>query len=118
MDDVIISGRDQKEHDARLKKVLDICRTFGLKLNQDKCKVGVKELTFLGDTLSDKGVLPDQAKVDAITSFPVPENKEAVQRYLGMINYLARFLPDLSSRTEHLRLLLKKDTIYNWGPEH
>jgi hypothetical protein len=118
MDDIIISGHDRQEHDKRLKQVLDICRKFGLKLNKDKCQVGVNELTFLGDTLSDKGVQPDKRKVDAIVSFPSPENREEVQRFLGMINYLARFLPDLSTRTYHLRLLLKKEVAFNWGSEH
>lgn len=118
MDDLIIGADTMENHDKRLREILDICRERGLKLNPDKCVIGVTELVFIGDVLSDKGVKPDPSKVAAIREFPVPKSKEEVLRFLGMIKYLARFLPELSSRSYHLRSLLKKDVHFLWIEAH
>ena len=118
MDDVIISGSSFEEHDQRLKEVLETCRKSGFKLNRDKCEEGVNELTFLGENISDEGVKPDPKKTDAISKFPTPDSKEALQRLLGMVNYLGRFLPDLSTRTHKMRQLLKQDVVFSWEKAH
>ena len=48
---------------------------------------------------------------------PPPSNRDELARFLGMIKYLARFLPDLSERSYHLRVLMKADVHFQWGPE-
>ena len=68
--------------------------------------MGVEELTYLGDTISANGLKPDKRKVEAIQQMQRPENKADIQRFFGMVNYLARYIPDLSSRTLPLRQLL------------
>lgn len=59
MDDIIVHGSTKEEHDIRLRQVLDITRKVNLKLNRDKCELGVKRLTFVGDVVSEEGVQPD-----------------------------------------------------------
>ena len=66
MDDIIVWGSTQAEHDTRLKQVLDIARKANLKLNKDKCEFNVNQLTFIGDLISEQGVQPDPKKVAAI----------------------------------------------------
>ena len=46
--------------------------------------------------------------VEAINNMPFPENKNELQCFLGMINYLGKFVPNLSANTENLRKLLEK----------
>ena len=88
-------------------------RASGLKLNQSKCTFGTTSLTFLGHTLSADGITPDPAKVDAIINMPLPKSKADLQRFIGMVNYLGKFVPNLSQITAPLRDMLKKDTIFD-----
>ena len=69
-----------------------------------KCEIGATELKFLGEIVSKEGMKPDPQKVTAITQMTPPSNREELARFLGMIKYLARFLPELSERSYHLRV--------------
>ncbi|UYV61691.1 hypothetical protein LAZ67_1005925, partial [Cordylochernes scorpioides] len=75
----------------------------------------IKGSKFLGHTISQEGILPDQDKVRAIQNMQIPKNKQELQRILGTVTYLAKFIPDLSSNTSNMRNLLKKDIIWNWN---
>ena len=111
-DDVIIWADTKETHDARVQQVLTRIRDSGLKLNKDKCTFGARELTFLGHIISAEGVKPDPRKVEAITKMPIPTNKTELQRFMGMVNYLGKFIPRLSDETAPLRELLKKDVEF------
>ena len=56
------------------------------------------------------GIYPDDRKVEAIKNMSLPESKKELQCVLGMINYLGKFVPNLSENTENLRKLLEKNT--------
>ena len=118
MDDIIIWGSNVEEHDQRLHQVLQVARQNNLKLRMEKCEIRVQELTFLGDTISVDGIKPDQRKVQAINNMEKPTNRKELQCFLGMVNYLARFLPNLSVKTEPLRKLLEKKNRWEWHHEH
>ena len=104
-DDIIVWGNTKEQHDERLKVVFDHIRQSGLKLNAAKCVFGVNELTFLGHVVSADGVKPDPKKVEAITEHPMPKNKTELQRFLGMVTYLGKFIPKLSQETAPLHEL-------------
>ena len=53
----------------------------------------------------------------AILDLKPPENQKQLKSFLGAIQYLAKFIPRLSERTERLRKLLKKESKWNWGKE-
>ncbi|CAC5390471.1 unnamed protein product [Mytilus coruscus] len=96
-------GKTRKEHDDRFRSVLNRCQEVGLTLNAEKCKFRVKEVTYIGHTLSADGVRPDQEKIRAIKEMPAPTDKKGVQRLLGTINYLAKFVPNMSAVTEPIK---------------
>ena len=106
MDDIVVWGRTREEQDARLKRALATFRRCGLKLNKKKCVFGVTELTYLGENLTHQGIKPDPDKVAGICNIPVPTTKEDVQRALGMLNYMIKFVPNLTVKTTALRQLL------------
>ena len=93
--------------------VLTSIRKHGLKLNLSKCQFERAEVTFLGHFISDRGVEADPTKIRAINEMPLPTNKKELQRFLGVVNYLAKFIPNLSDHTAPLRSLLEKDTIWS-----
>ena len=113
-DDIIIWGSDKAELAARTTKVLDSIRSSGLKLYKEKCKFEAQTTTFLGHKISAHGVEADPAKITAILSMPEPTSKKELQRFLGMITYLGKFIPNLSDLTAPQRSLLEKDAIYSF----
>ena len=67
------------------------------------------ELKFLGHMIFERGIEPDPEKVSATVDIPIPTNKKELQRFLGMVNYLRKFLPNLLDVSAPLRKLLEKD---------
>ena len=65
-----------------------------------------------------EGVCADPAKVEAIVKMPQPKDKKALQRFLGMVNYLNAFCPALSSTIHSLHNLTRKDVPFMWAPVH
>ena len=72
------------------------------------------ELSYMGVTLTDKGVKPDPRKQDSIQTMPAPTNKEELRRLLGIVTYLSRFSEALSIKSAPLRTLLKNDVAFTW----
>ena len=108
-DDIIVWGNTREELHQSLKEVLYRVQKSGVKLNLSKCKFEATEVSYLGHNLSEAGVKPDPSKVAAILQMPEPTNKSELQRFLGMINYLGKFLPNLASVSAPLRSLLEND---------
>ena len=116
-DDVLVYGKDESEHDQRLRSVLDRFRSSGIKLNKAKCKIGVKELDFMGHHLSNQGISPSLDKVSALASMPRPETSDALRSFLGMAVYIGqRFVPNFSSICQPLWSLLSKHP-FTWDKE-
>ena len=95
-----------------IREVVSCIRESGLKLNKEKCILGARSLTFLGHILSSEGVRPDLAKIDAIVNMPLPKSVTELQSFLGMMNYLIKFVPNLAQITAPLRDLLKKNVEF------
>ena len=114
-DDAMIHGNTDEEHDCNLIQILNKCREIGLKLNPDKCEFGKSEVTFYGNIVSDQGFKPDPCKVDAIVRMPAPTDKTELSSFLGMVNYLAPYIPKLSDCTAVLRQLNKKNADFTWN---
>ena len=83
-------------------------------MNRKKCKFAVNEVNFLGHVITSNGIKPDPEKLAAILEMEEPEDVSAVRRFLGMINYLWKFIPHLSARTKPLRDLLNKHSAWTW----
>ena len=110
-DDIIIWGRSKPEDDKNLEQVLAHIEKSGLNLNKTKCK-------YVGHIFSSEGVHADLSKIEAIVDMPMPENASDVHRFLGMVTYLGKFLPNLSDKTACLRKLIEKDAAWDWTGEH
>ena len=72
---------------------------------------------YMGHILSKNGLQPDPDKVEAIDKMPEPENIQAVQRITGVINYLGRYIPNLSEKLEPLRSLTRADSEFVWNAD-
>ncbi|XP_055633424.1 uncharacterized protein K02A2.6-like [Toxorhynchites rutilus septentrionalis] len=118
IDDVIVHGSNQKEHDIRLEKVRRKLQVMNVKLNDTKCIYGVRELKFLGHILSANGIRPDKDKLEAIRNFREPVSKEELRSLLGLVNFVGKFIPDLATLTDPLRQLTKHQNRFVWNRDH
>ncbi|PFX11106.1 Retrovirus-related Pol polyprotein from transposon 17.6 [Stylophora pistillata] len=104
MDDILISGKDDNDHMAKLEAVLKKLSTAGLRLRREKCFFMVPEVTYSGYVINGRGIKPVAAKVEAIQNAPAPGNVTQLRAFLGMLNY-HRFLPDIATVLQPLHKL-------------
>ncbi len=118
VEDIVVWGSSVQEHNQRLIQLLHRIHKHGLKLNRAKCLFGVTEITFLGDELSGRGVEPDKSKIQAILDMPSPVDKKDVLRIMGMVNFIGKFISNLSAKTVSLRELLNHKVEFKWTNKH
>ena len=116
-DDIIIAAVNIEEHNQILRQVLERAREKNIKFNFDKLQLRVNEVRYLGTMVTPEGIKPDPMKVRAIVEMGNPTDKAGIRRLLGMINFLAAHIPNVSTITAPLRSLLKSDVLFTWGPE-
>ena len=118
IDDLLVHGKNQVEHDARLLAVLERCRKVNLRLNQKKCKISQQEIKYLGHIIRSGHMEIDPGRVAAILAMPKPDTKESLSRFLSTVQYSAKFLPNLSDVAAPLWKLTSKDTVWAWERKH
>ncbi|MCG8047630.1 MAG: RNase H-like domain-containing protein [Candidatus Thiodiazotropha endolucinida] len=114
VDDILIWGKDIEEHDRRLQKVLNRIREYNMKLNRDKCEFRKSSISYVGHILTGQGIKPDPEKVRAVKEMMPPTDVKGLQTYMGFVNYLAKFIPNMSEITAPLRQLLENTTQWHW----
>ena len=118
MDDIIMYGSNKEEHDTRLRDVLERARDNNLRLKKSKCHIEQEEVKFHGHVFTNDGLKTDPEKVRAVVDMPRPNDKAGVQRLLGMVNYVGKFIPNMSDLTSPLRQLLHQDVEWHWEEQH
>ena len=116
MDDIIVFGKNQEEHDSRLHAVLTRLSLSGITLNSEKCEFSKNRLTFLGHIIDSQGISADPSKTAAITQMDPPKSVTELHRFLGMINQLGKFTPNIAELSHPLRELLSVKKAWLWGP--
>ncbi|MCG8430742.1 MAG: RNA-directed DNA polymerase, partial [Candidatus Omnitrophica bacterium] len=117
-DDIIVHGKDRKEHDRNLRAVLKRLKEHGVTLNLPKCHFYQSQVKFYGHIFSAEGIKPDPKKIQSIVDAPAPLDVSGVKSLLGMAQYLARFIPDYAHITAPLRELTRNDVKWEWNHTH
>ena len=81
-------------------------------------QINTDNVPYFGHVLTKDGIQPDESKVKLILHWPVPENQEELQQFMGSVNYLSKFLAFLSDLHAPLQPLLKKDSEFIWTDTH
>ena len=106
LDDLLVTSPDHRSHKKHLKIIFTHLAEYGIIVGPEKCQLGTTELSFLGHHVSAAGISPLASAVDAIVNFVRPEKQRASRRYLGMINYYHRFIPNCADELTPLNQLL------------
>ncbi len=117
-DNIWLWSKDRETHLKQLDQLLTILKTNGITLKLPKCSFAVPEINVFGHIVSEKGIKPDRAKVEAIKNAPHPTTASEVRSFFGLTNYCSRYIPDYSSLTFPLRQLTKKDVKFHWDHNH
>lgn len=115
LDDVLIAGKDLPECYKRTKEVLNALSKHGIRVNVAKCVFFQERVQYLGHEIDQHGLHPTANKVKAILEAPKPSNVTQLRAFLGLVNFYAKFLPNLAGQLEPLHQLLRKGSIWQWS---
>ncbi|KAK1605495.1 hypothetical protein QYE76_029168 [Lolium multiflorum] len=119
IDDVVVKSVATDGHLEDLRRVLDRTRKFGLRMNPKKCAFGVTAGQFLGFLVHERGIEIGLKSQEAVRTMKPPTTKKELQCLIGKINFVRRFISNLSGRIEPFMGLvkIKPDEEFRWGAE-
>jgi hypothetical protein len=117
LDDITGFSDFDEQHLEHLRKVFQKCRKFGISLNPKKSNFGMQEGNLLGHIISKEGIKIDPTRVEGILKISTPRRNKEVQSFLGKVNFMRRFIPNLVEIIKHITNMLRKGNEIKWTPE-
>lgn len=108
LDDIIVFSVSLQEHMVNLEKVFKRLRESNFKIQLDKSEFLKLETAYLGHIISKDGIKPNPDKIAAIKKFPLPKTATEIKRFLGLLGYYRKFIPDFAKITKPMTQCLKK----------
>jgi hypothetical protein len=115
IDDILVYSRNEAEHTKHLHTVLQRLRDHQLYAKLSKCEFWLREIKFLGHTISQNGVSVGPEKVQEVMNWKPPTTVRQIRSFLGLAGYYRRFIPDFSRIAKPMTKLLKKGVKYEWS---
>ena len=117
VDDILGQAVDNASLASQLREVLQRCHNNNITLSKKKMEVG-DDVHFAGFRVGVQGCRPDPNKIVALKNFETPTTPTEVRSFLGAVNQMSCWWPDLSQHCTNLRKLTEQRTAWNWLPEH
>ncbi len=117
LDDILIFSQNERDHVQHVRRVLQRLLENRSFAKVEKCEFHARSIPFLGFILSPEGIRMNPAKVEAVADWPIPENRRAVQRFLGFANFYRRFIRDFSQFARPLTDLTSTRTRFSWSSQ-
>jgi hypothetical protein len=115
IDDILVYSRNEEEHAGHLHVVLQRLREHRLCAKLSKCDFWLKEIKFLGHTISQDGIVVDPDKVQEVMNWKPPTTVHQIRSFLGLAGYYRKFIPNFSRIGKPMTKLLKKGAKFDWG---
>ncbi|KAI3724555.1 hypothetical protein L2E82_36336 [Cichorium intybus] len=117
IDDILIYSKSKADHERHLRLTLQTLQGNQLYAKFSKCEFWLNEVQFLGHIVSDKGILVDPAKVEAVNNWKAPRTPKEIRSFLGLAGYYRRFISNFSKIALPLTFFTCKGTPFDWGPK-
>ena len=117
LDDVVIHSRTPDEHVDHLRTALDRIKKFNLRLNNEKCQFGKKEIEFLGFSIANGQRRPSNDKCKTLGRFPTPTSKRMLKGFLGLAGYVRHLVEDFAQLAKPLFEASNAPGKFNWSEE-
>jgi hypothetical protein len=117
-DNMLVYSRSYLEHLSHLEQVFRILHKEQWRVKMSKCSFALREITYLGYVISEKGVATCPDKVHAVANWPQPKNVKELRSYLGLTGYYRKFVQHFRIVARPLTNLLKKNTVFSWTSDH
>ena len=102
LDDVIICGMTQQEHDLNLKNFLEAAAKVNIQYNEDKCVFSTQKLQILGHVIENGELRPDPMRLKPLYDLPEPMNTKSLKRTLGLFAHYSKWISDFSTKVKPL----------------
>ncbi len=117
VDDIAVLSDTEEQHRQHLDVVLARLAKHNIKLRLDKCEFGVSEAEYLGFIVSADGIRVTPKYQNRIANMPVPKTKKQLMRWIGVVQFIARFLPDLALKLRPFHTIVS-GTGFVWTDSH
>ncbi|GJP46804.1 hypothetical protein CLOM_g6059, partial [Closterium sp. NIES-68] len=114
LDDILIYSRNREQYIKDLDVVFTLLHKNRLIMKGSKCDFLKQELEFLGHVVSTEGVKIDPKKIKTIQEWKPPTNLKELQSFLGFVNYVRRFIPNMAGLSAPLTDRLKDHDCFWW----
>ena len=112
--DILVFSKTQEETLEHLRKIFDILRENKLCAKLTKCRFAKNELKYLGHVMGNDGIKVDPQKIDTVIRWARPNDVSQLHSFLGLNNYIHRFIQGYSTLVASLTHLTRKDVKYIW----
>jgi hypothetical protein len=117
LDDILVYSPNFDKHLEHVDLILKAFAKANLLLSLEKCEFAKKSSVFLGFEFSADGYKPSDKHVSAIKTFPTPRNIKELRRFLGLVNFFRKHIPDRAIICHPLNGLTKKGCTFQWSEE-
>jgi hypothetical protein len=118
LNDLFVFSYTLEDHEQHLEYVLQKLREYHLFLERSKCDLYSVSMDCLGHLIDDQGLHADTDKMARVRNWRTPRNLKDVQRFLGLVQYLAHFMPDVTAYTGPLSVICRNGQPFYWKPLH
>ena len=118
IDDIVVKNETRVKHAQHLEEAFFIMRAYNMKLNPAKCAFGVSGRKFQGFMVTQRGIEVSPTQVKVVLKIPVPNNKKKLQRLMGRLAALGRFIARFTDKLRSFFLTLKGTSRFDWTDKY
>jgi hypothetical protein len=118
LDDIFVYSNSIEEHEKHFELVFNKLHFAQLYLEESKLYLYFKRMDCLCHIIDDRGIHANSDKMACVHEWRTPRNKHNVQWFLGLVQYLAHFMPDVSAYTGPLATIQQNGHPFHWKPMH
>jgi hypothetical protein len=118
LDDIFIFSDNVEDHERHIGLIIEKLREVEMFLNPKKCDFYSHKMDCLGHIIDDRGIHSDGIKMEQVREWRTPRNYNDVQRFLGLVQYLQHFMPNVSAFMSPLSAITRNGHAFEWRPIH